>query len=79
MNEQQPPAMTEQEVARRLGLSVATLRAWRVRRRGPRYVRFGRAVRYLAPDIERFVRSCAVDVVTEPMAGQTVRDDEVTR
>ena len=61
MNEQQTPAMTEQEVARRLGLSVATLRAWRLRRRGPRYVRFGRAVRYLAPDLERFVQSCTVD------------------
>ena len=61
MNEQQTPAMTEQEVARRLGLSVATLRAWRLRRRGPRYVRFGRAVRYLASDIERFVQTSAVD------------------
>jgi excisionase family DNA binding protein len=61
MNEQRAPAMTEQEVARRLGLSVATLRAWRLRRRGPRYVRFGRAVRYLASDIERFVQTSAVD------------------
>jgi excisionase family DNA binding protein len=61
MNEHQIPAMTEREVARRLGLSVATLRAWRVRRRGPRYVRFGRAVRYLATDIEQFVRTSAVD------------------
>ena len=61
MNEQQSQALTEHEVAQRLGLSVATLRAWRLKRRGPRYVRFGRAVRYLASDIERFVDTCAVD------------------
>ena len=61
MNEQQSQALTEHEVAERLGLSVATLRAWRLKRRGPRYVRFGRAVRYLARDIERFVDACAVD------------------
>jgi predicted DNA-binding transcriptional regulator AlpA len=61
MNGTLSPAMTEQEVARRLGLSVATLRSWRLRKRGPRYVRFGRAVRYLAPDIDRFVESCAVE------------------
>ena len=61
MNEQQSQALTEHEVAERLGLSVATLRAWRLKRRGPRYVRFGRAVRYLANDIDRFVDACAVD------------------
>ena len=61
MNEQQSQALTEHEVAERLGLSVATLRAWRLKRRGPRYVRFGRAVRYLTTDIERFVDACAVE------------------
>jgi predicted DNA-binding transcriptional regulator AlpA len=66
MNETQIPAMTEREVARRLSLSVATLRSWRLRRRGPRYVRFGRAVRYLASDIDRFVQSCAVEQGTVP-------------
>jgi predicted DNA-binding transcriptional regulator AlpA len=68
MNEKQAPAMTEQEVARRLSLSVATLRSWRLRRRGPRYVRFGRAVRYLASDIDRFVQSCAVE--DSPVRGE---------
>jgi len=61
MNETPIPAMTEQEVARRLKLSVATLRSWRHRRRGPRYVRLGRAVRYLASDVEQFVQSSAVE------------------
>jgi DNA-binding transcriptional regulator YiaG len=54
-------ALTEGEVAEQLGLSVATLRAWRHRGRGPRFVRFGRAVRYLPVDLAEFVRASAVD------------------
>ena len=76
MNEQQISAMTEQEVARRLRLSVATLRAWRLRRRGPRYVRFGRAVRYLASDIDLFVQSCAVDDGSDQVESSTPIEDE---
>jgi excisionase family DNA binding protein len=49
--------LTEAEAAERLGLKVATLRAWRHQGRGPAYVRLGRAVRYLASDIEDFLRS----------------------
>jgi excisionase family DNA binding protein len=57
-------ALTETEAAQRLALSVATLRAWRSQRRGPRFVRFGRAVRYLAEDIDRFM----ADSLVEPSA-----------
>lgn len=49
--------LTETEAAARLGLKVATLRAWRNQGRGPVYVRLGRAVRYLAVDIEEFLQS----------------------
>ena len=49
--------MTESEAASRLGLKVATLRAWRHQGRGPAYVRLGRAVRYLAIDIDDFLNS----------------------
>src|SRR5947207_2337611 len=49
--------LTETEAAARLGLKVATLRAWRNQRRGPAYVRLGRAIRYLAIDIEEFLDS----------------------
>jgi predicted DNA-binding transcriptional regulator AlpA len=55
MNEQQTRALTEQEVAARFGLSVATLRAWRWKRKGPRFVRLGRAVRYLPDDLDQFL------------------------
>ena len=49
--------MPESEAASRLGLKVATLRAWRNQGRGPAYVRLGRAVRYLAIDIDEFLSS----------------------
>lgn len=54
-NEIQP--LTESEAAARLGLKVATLRAWRQKGRGPAYVRLGRAVRYLTTDIDDFLHS----------------------
>jgi excisionase family DNA binding protein len=54
-------ALTEKEAAERLSLSVATLRAWRHRGCGPRFVRFGRAIRYLAPDLEEFISASRVD------------------
>jgi predicted DNA-binding transcriptional regulator AlpA len=61
MSDHHSQALTEHEVARRLGLSVATLRAWRLKGKGPRFVRFGRAVRYLAVDVEHFVEASVVD------------------
>lgn len=47
--------LTEAQAATRLGLKVATLRAWRHQHRGPVFVRLGRAIRYLAADIEEFI------------------------
>jgi excisionase family DNA binding protein len=56
-----PTALTERQVAEQLGLSVATLRAWRHRGKGPRFLRLGRSVRYLPSDVDEFVRASAVD------------------
>lgn len=53
-------ALTEVEVARRLGVSAAVIRAWRGRGVGPRFCRFGRSVRYLVRDVEDFVDQSAV-------------------
>jgi hypothetical protein len=49
--------LTEMDAAGRLGLKVATLRAWRHQRRGPAFVRLGRAVRYLPSDLDEFLRA----------------------
>ena len=58
-------ALTEREVAEQLGLSVATLRAWRHRGKGPRFLRLGRSVRYLPSDLDDFVRASAVDTQSD--------------
>jgi len=50
-------ALTEFDAVARLGLKVATLRAWRHQGRGPGFVRLGRAIRYLASDLEEFVNA----------------------
>ena len=47
--------LTETNAATRLGLKVATLRAWRHQGRGPTFVRLGRAIRYLTTDIDDFL------------------------
>jgi len=44
------------EVAELLGIAPATLSTWRSRQRYPLpYVRCGRAIRYRAQDVEKFV------------------------
>jgi predicted DNA-binding transcriptional regulator AlpA len=70
-------ALTEREVSELLGLSVATLRAWRHRGQGPRFLRLGRAVRYLPADLEDFVRASAVDAGTEPSSDRQTRIEEL--
>jgi predicted DNA-binding transcriptional regulator AlpA len=69
-------ALTELQVAEWLGLSVATLRAWRFRQKGPTFVRFGRAVRYLPSDIELFIQQNRVD--TDADAVPDLEAKEVT-
>ena len=58
-------ALMERQVAEQLGLSVATLRAWRHRGKGPRFLRLGRSVRYLPADVDEFVRASAVDTQSD--------------
>jgi predicted DNA-binding transcriptional regulator AlpA len=48
--------LKEAEVADFLNVSVLTLRRWRWQRRGPRFVKLGRAVRYRPEEVEDFVR-----------------------
>ena len=47
------------EAADFIGMSRFTLEAWRVRGGGPRYRKFGKAVRYWRPDLEEFAQACA--------------------
>lgn len=70
-------ALTEREVSDLLGLSVATLRAWRHRGQGPRFLRLGRAVRYLPADLEDFVKASAVDAGAAALSDRQTGSEEL--
>lgn len=53
--------LSDTEVAERLGVSPFTVRAWRRKGQGPRFVKFGRAVRYRSEDVEAFKETALVD------------------
>ncbi|NWG14074.1 MAG: helix-turn-helix domain-containing protein [Acidobacteria bacterium] len=50
--------LTEKEAAERLRCTVAAMRRWRRERRGPRFARLGRLIRYSEADLSRFVDEC---------------------
>lgn len=52
-----PRFLTEHEVADRLAMSVKTLQRWRLLGQGPRFRKFGGAVRYSVGDIEAWADS----------------------
>lgn len=54
-------ALSETEVAQRLGVSSFTVRAWRQRGHGPRFMKMGRAVRYRPEDVDAFKEMALVD------------------
>jgi predicted DNA-binding transcriptional regulator AlpA len=49
--------LNEHDVARITGLSVASVRRWRLLRQGPKYLKIGSAVRYRAEDISAWIES----------------------
>jgi hypothetical protein len=49
--------MTENEVSRRLNVSLASLRRWRLTKRGPAFVKVGSLVRYQPEDLEAWLDS----------------------
>ncbi len=56
-----PKALTdllnEHDVARITGLSVASVRRWRLVRQGPKYLKIGAAVRYKPEDVAAWLES----------------------
>ena len=52
-----PQLLKEHDVARITGLSVATVRRWRLFKQGPKYVKVGAAVRYHPEDVRRWLNS----------------------
>jgi predicted DNA-binding transcriptional regulator AlpA len=49
--------LNETDVARIIGLSMASVRRWRLLRQGPRYLKIGAAVRYKHEDISAWLES----------------------
>jgi predicted DNA-binding transcriptional regulator AlpA len=51
--------LNEHAVAELLGVSVATVRRWRLLRQGPRFIRVGAAsVRYRQADLVDYIEQC---------------------
>ena len=49
--------LNEHDVARVTGLSVASVRRWRLLRQGPKYLKLNSAVRYKTEDITAWLES----------------------
>jgi predicted DNA-binding transcriptional regulator AlpA len=49
--------LNEHDVARITGLSVASVRRWRLLRQGPKYIKIGAAVRYKPEDVAGWLES----------------------
>ncbi|MGV3518777.1 helix-turn-helix transcriptional regulator [Luteitalea sp.] len=53
--------LTDVEVAARLGVSRFTVRSWRLKGLGPRFLKMGRAVRYRSEDVGEYERHALVE------------------
>jgi predicted DNA-binding transcriptional regulator AlpA len=53
--------LTDIEVAARLGVSRFTVRSWRLKGLGPRFLKMGRAVRYRPEDVGEYERQALVE------------------
>ena len=53
--------LTDVQVAERLGVSRFTVRSWRLRGVGPRFLKMGRAVRYRSQDVDEYKRQALVE------------------
>jgi predicted DNA-binding transcriptional regulator AlpA len=49
--------LNEHDVARITGLSVASVRRWRLFKQGPKYIKIGASVRYRATDVSAWLES----------------------
>lgn len=49
--------LNEYDVARITKLSVASVRRWRLLKRGPKYIKIGAAVRYQPEDVSAWLKS----------------------
>ncbi len=48
---------TEEQVAKQLRVSLASVRRWRLEKRGPLFIKVGALVRYRPEDIENWLKA----------------------
>jgi len=49
------PLLNEQDVATLTGMSLATVRRWRLLKQGPCFIKIGSAVRYRPEDLSKWI------------------------
>jgi predicted DNA-binding transcriptional regulator AlpA len=54
-NTQLPALLDERDLARLMGLSLSTIRRWRLRQRGPKFIKLQSAVRYRPEDLAHWL------------------------
>lgn len=52
-----PTLLNEFDVARVTGLSVASVRRWRLFKQGPKYIKIGASVRYRPEDVQAWLET----------------------
>jgi helix-turn-helix protein len=68
-----PVAVRETDAARLIGVSVAALRRWRREKRGPRFLKLERCVRYRLADLNAFLDKNSVDFAHQTPSAPAVR------
>jgi predicted DNA-binding transcriptional regulator AlpA len=67
--------LNEKQAAETLGLSPATLSSWRCRKKGPRWVKLGGAVRYDDADLRKYIlenqRNSSAQAIAEEILEKT--------
>ena len=58
--------LDEHELAARLSISVLTIRGWRRTGKGPRFRKYGAAVRYAVADVEAFEAAASRTSTSDP-------------
>jgi hypothetical protein len=61
--------LDEKETAALLRISVKALQAWRCRGSGPKFLKFGRSVRYRRGDLQDFVLKALRSSTSDPGPG----------